>query len=436
MTRIQSTSCKYALGLALIACLILGGGTTRGLTIDAALQVLAITCSTYTLIQLWDNPASKLGIFFFFLVLSAGITQLIPVPVELLELLRPSVFLPILPGGSDDFTFSTVSLAGSRTILSVIFALVPIYFFIALSRLSESNLIGLIPFYMIGVLCNLVAAVIQYSMASESALSDILGYQPMVGMFANVNHFSTTLFSSIPIILYLGIFMNRRAFALISLVIIFLVLLAAGSRAGILLGFAITVVSFLALAWRTRLGGALLLTLLAALVAYGYGAIVQVGQQPLDAQYGRSYFAVTTLEALKENWLFGIGYGVFDMVFPHYEVRDAIGAAYVNHAHNDFLEVVLEGGVLGATIVLTYVLAVFGRAFRGGNFPLQRLALLSILLVLVHSVVDYPLRTMAVAMSFAFFSSLLFSKAEPKLSRTRRSQNEEYVLSELDKFRP
>jgi hypothetical protein len=49
------------------------------------------------------------------------------------------------------------------------------------------------------------------------------------------------------------------------------------------------------------------------------------------------------------------------------------------------------------------------RAIRVGKRPLQRLALLSIVVILLHSLVDYPLRTMAVAMIFAFFNALFFA---------------------------
>jgi hypothetical protein len=39
---------------------------------------------------------------------------------------------------------------------------------------------------------------------------------------------------------------------------------------------------------------------------------------------------------------------------------------------------------------------------------LQKAAALAVLFILVHSIVDYPLRTMAVAVAFMFFHAILF----------------------------
>lgn len=426
MTRARSTSCRYALGLALIACLVFGGGTARGLGVDAALQILVIVCSTYVIVRLWDIPVSKAGMAFFLLVLCTGIVQLVPLPTGFLSAFRPDVFVPFAPGSGDKLGTATISLAASRTAQSVIFALVPIYFFLAVSKLAPSDLIGLIPFYVAGVLCNLVAAIIQYSLSSGATLNDFLGYSVMVGMFANVNHFSTVLFSSIPILLYMGIFMNRGIFAVSAMLLILLVLQAGGSMAGILIGFVIVAISLLALAWRARMGGLLVFVAIAAIAVYGYGTFVQIDAQVVDLDYGRRYFALTTLQAIRENWLLGVGFGTFDMVFPHYEPRDAIHAWYVNHVHNDFLEVLFEGGVAGALILGAYVVAVLWRAVQVGGLPLQRLAFLSIVMVLMHSTVEYPLRTMAVAMVFALFNAMLFSTAETRQVPARPGGGKEY----------
>lgn len=422
MTGTVSPSCRYALGVALTACLVAGGGTASGLAIDALLQILVILCSTYVLVRLWDTPGSRIGLAFFGLIFCAGIIQLIPLPTGFLRLFRPDVFLPLIPGASDQPGAATISLTASRTVLSVIFALVPVYFFLAASRLSSDDLIGLIPFYLVGVLFNLAAAILQLSGSSGGSGEGLLGYEVAAGVFANVNHFSTLLFSSIPLIIYLGVFLNRRVFAAIALVLILLALLAAGSRAGILIGIAISGISIASLAWRERKGGILALVLMVVIAIFSYGAITRIEQRSLsDPEFGRPYFALTTLEGIRENWLLGVGYGAFVTVFPHYEHQDSIQSEYVNHAHNDFLEVAFEGGVMGMMILVLYLLVLLRRAFEVISRPLQRLVTLSILMVLIHSVVDYPLRTMAVAMVFAFFNALLFSDASPERVARRRS---------------
>lgn len=410
MTVMRTKNSKYALGISLIACLLLGGGTARVLVIDVVLQVLVIISSTYAIILL-DHSRSKqkYGIILFCGIVFAGAIQLLPLPLELFFAFRNEAFIPFIRGLVLPVDTTTISLAASRSVQSIIFVLVPVYFFIALNKLPPKELSELIPFYIIGLICNLVAAGIQYSFASGYQLNYLLGYQVMVGMFANVNHFATILFSSIPIVLYLMIFMNRRALAVLILLLIIVMLFATGSRAGILIGLAITAVSIIMLVWPGPISSFIVLLLIVGLIAYGFGISTV---QDYDPEYGRRYFAIITWAAIKENWFLGIGYGAFDMIFSHYEVRDAINASYVNHAHNDFLEVTLEGGIIGLSLIFLYIGMFSRQSYLVIGNPLQKLAMLSIIVILIHSIVDYPLRTMAVAMVFAFLNALLFSSYE------------------------
>ncbi|MDM7853220.1 O-antigen ligase family protein [Pseudochrobactrum kiredjianiae] len=411
MITLRTRDSKYALGLALIACLLLGGGTARSLAIDTALQIFVIICSTYAIVRIKESSSlSKEGVTLFIAVVILGIFQLLPLPISFLSAFRPDVFIPYVPGLNLPSTTATVSLSASRTLQSIVFVLVPIYYFIALSKLSQSDLIGLIPYYMIGIICNLIAAIIQYSMTTGAQLNDLLGYQVMVGMFANVNHFSTIMFSSIPLVIYLIIFMGSRALAVLILLLILIVLLTAGSRAGILIGLAITAASFTMLIWRNRVNNLLIIPLMLGAMLYLYGTIAHVGAQDIDSEYGRRYFAYTTLDGISENWVLGIGFGAFDIIFPHYETLDSLNAYFVNHAHNDYLEIVFEGGIIALLFLSAYILIFVRQAYRIINLPLQLLAMLSIITILVHSTVDYPLRTMAVAMIFAFLNALLFVK--------------------------
>ena len=57
-------------------------------------------------------------------------------------------------------------------------------------------------------------------------------------------------------------------------------------------------------------------------------------------------FAHNTITAAKAYMPFGSGVGTFVSVYPGFEpAHDAISNVYANHAHNDLLEVWLEGGV-------------------------------------------------------------------------------------------
>lgn len=401
---------RNLLGFCLLACLLVGGATQRGVLVDAILQSIVIAGSAFALMSAQMAKPMRAGIVLLVLILALGIMQLLPLPLSLLEIVRPAGLLPFAGGDpSAAYDAAPVSLAVSRTIEATIFALVPVIFFIAAASLPQDKFADLLPFFVIGFVCNLIAGGLQYSFSTGATLGDLLGYGVMVGMFANVNHFSTLVFSSLPLIVYFGFFHGRVAIATLLLILTFLVLLAGGSRAGILIGLCVVAISVASLIWRGRVGTIAMVVLFASLVVYGYGALVQIGSQQLDPDFGRREFALTTWTAIQDNWVLGTGFGTFDLVYPAYEKRDMVHALYVNHAHNDFLELLLEGGAGAMVIFAVYVAMVVARAVQVYNRPLQRLALLSIVVILLHSIVDYPLRTMSIAMTFAFFNVLFFS---------------------------
>ncbi|MER8848745.1 MULTISPECIES: O-antigen ligase family protein [Mesorhizobium] len=84
--------------------------------------------------------------------------------------------------------------------------------------------------------------------------------------------------------------------------------------------------------------------------------------------------------------------------------------SYVNHAHNDYLELALEGGLPVILLMVAYavLLSASSAVIRGE--PLQKAAFLSLAFLLVHSLVDYPLRTAALAMTFACLNGIVFHR--------------------------
>jgi O-antigen ligase len=87
-----------------------------------------------------------------------------------------------------------------------------------------------------------------------------------------------------------------------------------------------------------------------------------------------------------------------------------VSSIYFNHAHNDYLELWLETGIVGASVfaafaawlVLRLVAVWIPCVGRRPATALSVAASLSIILLLAHSIVDYPLRTESLAVLFAF----------------------------------
>ena len=125
----------------------------------------------------------------------------------------------------------------------------------------------------------------------------------------------------------------------------------------------------------------------------------------------------------------GSGLGTFEQVFKLHEPDVLLSPGYLNHAHNDWLELVATGG-LAAVVLL--VLSIGGLAFaivrrladrqRGERLPpLVRLGALALLLFALASLSDYPLRTPSLACLAAV--AVLWTSSSP--SRSRQAETAE-----------
>jgi O-antigen ligase len=105
----------------------------------------------------------------------------------------------------------------------------------------------------------------------------------------------------------------------------------------------------------------------------------------------------TVLAMTAQYFPLGSGFGGFDPVFRLHEPDNLLKPTYFNHAHNDFLEVVLDGG-LPAGIILAAAALWWARrsvvAWRSISIDrLPAAGSMIIFLVGVASVFDYPART-------------------------------------------
>ncbi len=105
-----------------------------------------------------------------------------------------------------------------------------------------------------------------------------------------------------------------------------------------------------------------------------------------------------TLELMmRTHWLVGTGFGSFEEVYHIYEPTELLLPSYVNQAHNDWAQLVIEGG-LPAIVLLVVGLFGFGRTvkklFGASDVPLSIpffwLAIIAV--IAAASIVDYPLR--------------------------------------------
>lgn len=110
-----------------------------------------------------------------------------------------------------------------------------------------------------------------------------------------------------------------------------------------------------------------------------------------------------SLYAIEQNWPFGSGLGTFYPAFVPAERLEVIDNLLPNRAHNEFLELALEGGLpllacwLVAALLVGFALWRALRTDHGAPREQALLALGILSVTLLHSLVDYPFRSMALA---------------------------------------
>jgi O-antigen ligase len=245
-----------------------------------------------------------------------------------------------------------------------------------------------------------------------------------VGFFSNRNHMGTLLLVAIPFIIAIASGASARTGgrsvpiwlgAVAALLILALGIAMNGSLAAVLLAGPAILLSAFLLPGTRRLGG-----LLVAVAALGLGgAILVLTNSPVQAELtgkdtssidSRSEIWSTTLAATKQTFPTGTGLGTFESVYATYEDADAVTRTYVNHVHNDYLEIVLEGGAFGALILAAFLLwwaKIAKGVWRAGNEAgLSRAAVVASGVILASCFVDYPLRTTSLLTIFAFVVAL------------------------------
>lgn len=268
-------------------------------------------------------------------------------------------------------------------------------------------------------------------------LYSLTSYGTPVGLFANRNHQAVFLASLIPMMycwvqLAQGSWKNigttkgkRSAMAAGGMLLLIPLILITGSRAGLLtliLSICVTTVLFAVIMSagarrRTRRSSALARiapTAVGAVVVAGLG-LVTIGlgrDQAFERLIGSDPIADTRADLLPATWRiavdafpWGTGIGSFDDVYRMHESDALLRPEYVNHAHNDLLEVLMTGGLLGALILLFGIVLFTTRGWaiwRGGQAEIRvnigpAAALIALAILFIASLIDYPLRVPALA---------------------------------------
>jgi tetratricopeptide (TPR) repeat protein len=195
------------------------------------------------------------------------------------------------------------------------------------------------------------------------------------------------------------------------------------SRGGLLALLAAAALALALLLWKSRLpawlGSAGLCAVLAALLVGWFGldrveARLATVWRGAALHEDRVPLWSRVLPLAKDYPVWGTGYGTFDSVEPLTRTGGGDSGWHYDHAHNDYLEALVEGGVPRLLLSLAAVGAALALGYRAfahhAHDPLGGLALgglFGLLTVAVHSFVDFGLHLPAIAILAAVLAAQL-----------------------------
>ena len=433
----------------LFVCLILGG-SAQGIWQNMIIQLAGIAIIAWAAMTRTEGPLSRLAkqlLWLAIVIVAVVALQTVPLPAAVWT------HLPGRAAIAEGFGAlgmavppEPLSLAPPETLDSLLGIIPPLAIICAMVRLKAYRAKWLTVALLAGTLAGIALGALQVVAAdplqSPLYLYDDTNWGKAVGFFANADHMATLLVVTIPFLAALvaaGKSANVQRYSAIvaiaaGLAILVLVGLALnGSLAGYGLTLPVIVASALIILppgnrlrlWVVGLAALLMIGSVVALETTAIGSS-NIGTHAASAVDSRGDIATTTSRAVRDFMPYGSGLGSFRNVYALYEQPQQVTGVYVVHAHDDYLEIALELGLAGIILMvlaLAWWAAAVWRAWRTAEAgPFARAAAIASAAVLVHSIVDFPLRTAAIADCFGMCAALLADSraAPPKEKRQLR----------------
>lgn len=424
----------------LFLCLVLGG-SSQGIWSNALLQICGLAILGFAI---WIVPGRKAREQSVLIVLVTALVGLL-----LLQLLpMPPALWTSLPGrglvtAGDhllgfDGQWRPLSVYPFET-LSVLPTLIPpVAMLVAILWLESRSAVRMAAAVGVAGLGGIVFGALQVSGHGDRFYwYEISNVGVPTGFFANGNHMAAMLLCLIPI----GAAMLERSSVeatepqqrwvdrLIALSLAFagiVGLLFNRSLFGLVMAGPVCLASLL-IAFRHQIGRSTRLVgaagaLVLAMLLLGMGTFLFASDRATETATSlvtRKEMFGAGWNLLKDNFPAGSGAGTFQRVYAASEDPFRVIHVYVNHAHNDYLEWVVEGGLPGLILLVCFLSWWMRRALamiadrRADGFA--QAGLIIGMILLLHSMIDFPMRTSALAALFAAATGLMLtSRRLPK----------------------
>lgn len=383
--------------------------------------------------RLVPGPARTIAL----LAVAVPLLQLIPLPPTLWhalpgrELQREALALVDL-----DQTWRPISLAPQRTLAALLALLPPLTMLALTATLDPRGRLRLVWTVLAVGLASLLIGTLQLTGGEASGLQLYEETRPvLIGFQANRNSTADLLLITmiVPALLLRHLAGQRRipdSRTLIlglgggGMALFALGVALTGSRTGVaLLPIPVIASLWLLRAW-LPLERKQVLAGLAVILVLAFGAVLIARSNPVlmalveRFDFSRELRPQLWRDALfvaREHFPFGVGMGDFVPALLAQERLEVVRPFLPNRAHNDYLELVVEAGVAGIAALAAAGWLILREGWRASRDPqrshagLTLFASSGLLVFALHSVVDYPFRSMSLACLGAVCAGLLMT---------------------------
>jgi O-antigen ligase len=355
---------------------------------------------------------------------------------------------------------SSLSLAPYSTRLAIIQLIVYFVFFsAAFTFINDKSRLQKVVLLVI-IFSSLMAF---YGILQRLAdMEEIYGLRPPgqaipFASFINQHHFAAFMEMTIGVALALLLGKatenNKRIFLLIAVLIMGIALVFTSSRGGMLsllgvIGFVITANLLKRPKGETNspieiggnfrrnfalIGGGLVLILVlfgSVLLLGGDESLIRgIGlANPEDISNGRRHFWQIAWRIFLDYPILGAGLDAYATAFSQYDTWN--GVFRVEQAHNDYLQILADAGILGLSCVAAFIFLLFKKGLRvvgesSNSFrrDLAIGALAGCCGILIHSFFDFPLRTPSNAFFFLVLAVMAIAPIVSQKSLRRKRKN-------------
>ncbi len=435
----------------LLACLLLGGSSAAGLAANLLLQLVSIPIigwALWRLIQDGVAPQIRTPLALLAMLLVVALLQLVPMPPAIWTVLpgRASVAegyrlldlpLPWLP----------LTLAPAGAVAAILWLLPAFAAFLLVVVLGAFRGRWIAAAIIAVTLISIALGAVQMLSGASAYLYEKTNYGVGTGFFSNPNHLATLILTCIPFMGALYVTLLRRAstrsVSAIRLLVtagygvILVGILINGSLAGIGLAVPATLSTLLVFgrqrpALRRIMIAGMAVASIAALLVIVIGPFGNnlTGEQKANVEGSRQVVFAKSFRAAGTYFPVGSGTATFQPVYRTMEPLSVINTTYRNHVHNDWLELLLETGLAGILIAALFLgwWALRIRAISHAEEPDQfaQAAVIATAMMMLHSLVDYPLRTAAMSSVFAICLALM-SGVRPYVRARKAEQSAKHL---------